>query len=116
MIRTLQAVFIALVLAATPEASADAQPTVRFDVAIPGAHPEQIERDFVNIVESRLKARAGVFQITSTASESEASIRVVFEKAPTCADLAQIAAIVARAVPQGGSIPKQRLEGLECEP
>ena len=110
-----RAMLIALVLGVSMTASADAGPSVRFDVSIPGAQPEQIERDFVNIVESRLQARASVFQIRATASQFEASIQVLFEKAPTCAELAQIAAIVARAVPPGGSIPEQRLENLKCE-
>ena len=90
-------------------------PSVRFDVTIPDAQAEQIERDFVNVVEARLKPRAGVFQIRSTASHFEATVQVLFEKAPTCAEIAQIASIVAAAVPHGGSMPKQHLENLKCE-
>src|SRR4051812_46274319 len=110
-----RAILIALSLTLSMRASAEARPSVRFDVSMPGAQAEQIERDFVNVVEQRLQARAGIFQIRSTAWQFGASIHVVFEKAPTCAELAQVASIVDRAVPKGASTPKQRLEDLECQ-
>lgn len=115
MNRLLQAVWVAIALSVPVPSSAEEKPGVHFDVSIPGAHPEQIERDFLNVVEPYLQARAGVSQVRSIASQGQATVEVVFEQTPMCVEVASIAAFLARAVPQGGLPPKQRPGNPRCE-
>ena len=54
------------------------QPVIVVNVPYPGASPETVEREIVTRVEKALQSIPQVYQIRSTASESNASIVVVF--------------------------------------
>lgn len=55
------------------------QPILTVSVAYPGASPETVEREIVNRVEKALQGIAGVDQVRSTASESQARIVLFFK-------------------------------------
>jgi HAE1 family hydrophobic/amphiphilic exporter-1 len=54
------------------------QPVIVVNVPYPGASPETVEREIVNRVEKALQSIPQVYQIRSTASESAASIVIIF--------------------------------------
>src|SRR2546426_8791614 len=54
------------------------QPVLVVNVPYPGASPETVEREIINRIEKSLQSISGVYQIRSTASESNASIVLVF--------------------------------------
>ncbi|NDP38954.1 MAG: efflux RND transporter permease subunit, partial [Rhodoferax sp.] len=54
------------------------QPVLVISIPYPGASPETVEREIINRVEKSLQSIAGVYQIRSTAAESNASIVILF--------------------------------------
>ena len=54
------------------------QPVMVVNIPYPGASPETVEREIVNRVEKALNSISQVYQIRSTASESNASIVIIF--------------------------------------
>ncbi len=54
------------------------QPVMVVNVSYPGASPETVEREIINRVEKALQSIRQVYEIRSTASESQARIIVVF--------------------------------------
>jgi HAE1 family hydrophobic/amphiphilic exporter-1 len=54
------------------------QPVIVITVPYPGASPETVEREIINRVEKALQSISQVYQIRSTASESTASIVIIF--------------------------------------
>src|SRR5882757_510278 len=54
------------------------QPVIVVNVPYPGASPETVEREIINRVEKALQSIPQVYQIRSTANESNANIVVVF--------------------------------------
>ncbi len=54
------------------------QPVLVINIAYPGASPESVEREVINRLEKSLQSITGVYQIRSTASESNASIVIIF--------------------------------------
>jgi HAE1 family hydrophobic/amphiphilic exporter-1 len=54
------------------------QPVIVVNIPYPGASPETVEREIVNRVEKALQSIPQVYQIRSTASESSASIVIIF--------------------------------------
>ena len=54
------------------------QPVMVVNIPYPGASPETVEREIVNRVEKALNSISQVYQIRSTASESSASIVIIF--------------------------------------
>ena len=54
------------------------QPVMVVNIPYPGASPETVEREIVNRVEKALQSIPQVYQIRSTASESAASIVIIF--------------------------------------
>lgn len=54
------------------------QPVLVINMPYPGASPETVEREIVNRVEKSLQSISGVYQIRSTASESNATIVILF--------------------------------------
>ncbi len=54
------------------------QPVMVVNIPYPGASPESVEREIVNRVEKSLQSIPQVYQIRSTASESNASIVIIF--------------------------------------
>ncbi|MBL0121784.1 MAG: efflux RND transporter permease subunit [Betaproteobacteria bacterium] len=54
------------------------QPVIVVNIPYPGASPETVEREIVNRVEKALQSISQVYQIKSTASESSASIVIIF--------------------------------------
>ncbi len=53
-------------------------PVLVVNIPYPGASPETVEREIVNRVEKSLQSITGVYQIRSTANESNASIVIIF--------------------------------------
>lgn len=53
-------------------------PVLVINLPYPGASPETVEREIINRVEKSLQSITGVYQIRSTASESNASIVITF--------------------------------------
>ena len=54
------------------------QPVLVITIPYPGASPETVEREIINRVEKSLQSISGVYQIRATASESNASIVILF--------------------------------------
>src|SRR5690349_6540280 len=54
------------------------QPVMVVTVPYPGASPETVEREIINRVEKALQSIPQVYQIRSTASESQAQIVIIF--------------------------------------
>lgn len=54
------------------------QPVLVISIPYPGASPETVEREIINRVEKSLQSITGVYQIRSTAAESNASIVILF--------------------------------------
>ncbi|MBC7502515.1 MAG: efflux RND transporter permease subunit [Herminiimonas sp.] len=54
------------------------QPVLVVSIPYPGASPETVEREVINRIEKSLQSISGVYQIRATASESSASIVIVF--------------------------------------
>lgn len=54
------------------------QPVMVVNIPYPGASPETVEREIVNRVEKALQSIPQIYQIRSTASESTASIVIIF--------------------------------------
>ena len=54
------------------------QPVMVVNIPYPGASPETVEREIINRVEKALQSISQVYQIRSTASESSASIVIIF--------------------------------------
>ncbi len=54
------------------------QPVMVVNIPYPGASPESVEREIVNRVEKSLQSIPQVYQIRSTASESNATIVIIF--------------------------------------
>ncbi len=54
------------------------QPVLVINLPYPGASPETVEREIINRVEKSLQSISGVYQIRSTASESNATIVIIF--------------------------------------
>jgi HAE1 family hydrophobic/amphiphilic exporter-1 len=54
------------------------QPVLVINIPYPGASPETVEREIINRVEKSLQSIPQVYQIRSTASESSASIVIIF--------------------------------------
>ena len=54
------------------------QPVIVVNIPYPGASPETVEREIVNRVEKSLQSIPQVYQIRSTAAESNASIVIIF--------------------------------------
>ena len=54
------------------------QPVMVVNIPYPGASPESVEREIVNRVEKALQSIPQVYQIRSTAAESNASIVIIF--------------------------------------
>ena len=55
------------------------QPVIVIDVPYPGASPETVEREVIDRLEKALQSIPEVYQIKSTASESNASIVMIFD-------------------------------------
>jgi len=53
-------------------------PVLVVNLPYPGASPESVEREIINRVEKSLQSITGVYQIRATASESNASIVILF--------------------------------------
>nr|MDP2190457.1 efflux RND transporter permease subunit [Rhodoferax sp.] len=53
-------------------------PVLVINIPYPGASPETVEREIINRVEKSLQSISGVYQIRATASESIASIVILF--------------------------------------
>ncbi len=53
-------------------------PVLVVNMPYPGASPESVEREIINRVEKSLQSISGVYQIRATASESNASIVILF--------------------------------------
>ena len=54
------------------------QPVIVVNIPYPGASPETVEREIVNRVEKSLQSIPQVYQIRSTAAESNAQIVIIF--------------------------------------
>jgi len=54
------------------------QPVLVVSIPYPGASPETVEREIISRIEKSLQSISGVYQIRATASESSASIVIVF--------------------------------------
>ena len=54
------------------------QPVLVIDIPYPGASPETVEREIINRVEKSLQSITGVYQIRATASESNATVVILF--------------------------------------
>jgi len=54
------------------------QPVLSIEIAYPGASPETVEREVINRVEKALQGITGIYQIRSTAKDSNASIVLIF--------------------------------------
>ena len=54
------------------------QPVMVVNIPYPGASPETVEREIINRVEKALQSISQIYQIRSTASESTASIVIIF--------------------------------------
>ena len=53
-------------------------PVLIVSIPYPGASPDSVEREVINRIEKALQSLSGVYQITATANESNAVIRIVF--------------------------------------
>ena len=53
-------------------------PVLVISIPYPGASPETVEREIINRVEKSLQSITGVYQIRSTANESNASVVILF--------------------------------------
>ncbi|MFC5500024.1 efflux RND transporter permease subunit [Caenimonas terrae] len=54
------------------------QPVLSIEILYPGAAPETVEREIINRIEKSLQGIAGVYEIRSTAKDSNASIIAIF--------------------------------------
>jgi HAE1 family hydrophobic/amphiphilic exporter-1 len=54
------------------------QPVLVVSIAYPGASPETVEREVINRIEKSLQSITGVYEIRSTAKDSNAQIVVIF--------------------------------------
>ena len=54
------------------------QPVLSVEIPYPGAAPETVEREVVNRIEKSLQSISGVYEIRSTAKDSNASIIIIF--------------------------------------
>jgi HAE1 family hydrophobic/amphiphilic exporter-1 len=54
------------------------QPVMVVNVPYPGASPETVEREIINRIEKSLQSISGVYEMRSTASESNARIIIIF--------------------------------------
>ena len=54
------------------------QPVLSVEIPYPGAAPETVEREIINRIEKSLQSISGVYEIRSTAKDSNASIIVIF--------------------------------------
>ena len=54
------------------------QPVLVITVPYPGASPETVEREVINRIEKSLQSISGVYQLRSTASESQAQFVIIF--------------------------------------
>ena len=64
------------------------QPVMVVTVPYPGASPETVEREIINRVEKALQSIPQVYQIRSTASESQAQIIIIFNFKKNMSDAA----------------------------
>ena len=64
------------------------QPVMVVTVPYPGASPETVEREIINRVEKALQSIPQVYQIRSTASESQAQIVIIFNFKKNMSDAA----------------------------
>jgi hydrophobic/amphiphilic exporter-1 (mainly G- bacteria), HAE1 family len=55
------------------------QPILSVDINYPGAAPETVEREIINRIEKSLQSITGVYEIRSTAKDSNASILIIFK-------------------------------------
>ncbi len=53
-------------------------PVLVINIPYPGASPDTVEREIINRIEKSLQSITGVYQIRSTAAESNASIVIIF--------------------------------------
>src|ERR1035437_1520058 len=53
-------------------------PVLVINIPYPGASPDTVEREIINRIEKSLQSITGVYQIRSTANESNASIVIIF--------------------------------------
>src|SRR5215475_2887566 len=54
------------------------QPVMIVNIPYPGASPETVEREIINRIEKALQSIPQVYQIRSTAAESQATIVIIF--------------------------------------
>ena len=54
------------------------QPVMVVTIPYPGASPETVEREIINRVEKALQSIPQVYQMRSTASESQAQVVIIF--------------------------------------
>jgi HAE1 family hydrophobic/amphiphilic exporter-1 len=54
------------------------QPVLSIEIAYPGAAPETVERELINRIEKSLQGITGVYEVRSTARDSNATIIVIF--------------------------------------
>src|SRR3569832_2242206 len=54
------------------------QPVLVVSIAYPGAAPETVEREIINRIEKSLQSITGVYEIRSTAKDSNAQIVIIF--------------------------------------
>ena len=54
------------------------QPVIVVSIPYPGASPETVEREIINRIEKQFLSISGVYQIRATASESSATIVIIF--------------------------------------
>ncbi len=55
------------------------QPVLSVDINYPGAAPETVEREIINRIEKSLQSITGVYEVRSTANDSNARIIVIFK-------------------------------------
>src|SRR5213595_1747763 len=55
------------------------QPVLVVSINYPGAAPETVEREIINRVEKSLQSISGVYEIRSTAKDSNAQIVIIFD-------------------------------------
>src|SRR5438067_9735282 len=54
------------------------QPVLLVEIKYPGASPETVEREIINRIERALQGISGIYELRSTAKESNAQIVLVF--------------------------------------
>ena len=55
------------------------QPVLVVSILYPGAAPETVEREIINRIEKSLQGISGVYEIRSTAKDSNAQIVIIFD-------------------------------------